>query len=40
MGENNCSTDATCINTPGSYSCNCKSGFSGNGTSCTGKSKD
>ena len=33
---NNCHSNATCTNTEGSYTCVCKSGFSGNGTSCTG----
>lgn len=30
-------TRATCTNTPGSFTCRCKSGFSGNGTTGTCK---
>ena len=29
-------TRAICTNTIGSYNCSCKSGFSGDGTTCTG----
>lgn len=31
-----CHNNATCDNTEGSYQCICKSGFTGNGTNCTG----
>ena len=31
-----CHADATCVNNPGSYECNCNPGYSGNGFSCTG----
>ena len=31
-----CHGNATCINSPGSYLCYCKSGYSGNGQNCTG----
>jgi len=31
-----CDSNAICANTPGSYSCACKSGYLGNGFNCTG----
>ncbi|MBL8785005.1 MAG: hypothetical protein JNJ59_08910, partial [Deltaproteobacteria bacterium] len=31
----NCSDDAICTNTPGTFACDCKAGFSGNGVTCT-----
>ena len=31
-----CDTHAACTNTPGSYSCQCMTGYTGNGTSCDG----
>ncbi|XP_078678345.1 uncharacterized protein LOC144914402, partial [Branchiostoma floridae x Branchiostoma belcheri] len=34
-GSNNCSPDAFCTNTPGSFTCTCKAGYSGNGVTCT-----
>ena len=34
-GLNDCHADATCSNTEGGYTCECKSGFVGNGTDCT-----
>ena len=33
----NCSEDATCTNTEGSYTCTCNDGYTGDGTSCTGE---
>lgn len=33
----NCSADAVCNNTKGSYNCICKPGYSGNGQTCKGK---
>ena len=32
-----CSTNAVCTNTPGSFTCACSSGYTGNGVSCSGK---
>ena len=34
---NDCSSDATCTNTPGGYNCTCLHGYTGDGTTCTGK---
>jgi len=33
-----CDAQANCENTPGSFRCTCKPGFSGNGFSCSGES--
>ena len=32
-----CGENAECLNTEGSYSCGCKSGFTGDGYNCTSK---
>ena len=32
-----CDSNATCTNTIGSHTCQCNTGFSGNGTHCSGK---
>ena len=32
-----CGENAECLNTEGSYSCGCKSGFTGDGYNCTGR---
>ena len=34
---NTCSSNATCINTPGSYECECFDGFAGDGFHCSGE---
>ena len=34
--SNPCDDNADCSNTEGSYSCRCKLGFTGNGTTCQG----
>ncbi|KAI8489355.1 hypothetical protein Bbelb_327980 [Branchiostoma belcheri] len=34
-GEHSCDENAFCANQPGSYSCVCQDGFTGNGTTCT-----
>ena len=33
----NCDVNADCVNTVGSYSCNCRAGYTGDGQSCNGK---
>ena len=33
----NCSANATCINTKGSFNCTCKPGHGGDGHNCTGE---
>ena len=33
----NCSVNATCINTKGSFNCTCKPGHGGDGHNCTGE---
>ena len=35
--ENNCSSNANCTDTIGSYDCTCHIGYSGNGYICDGK---
>ena len=35
-GTHNCDANAQCINTIGSFKCNCVQGYSGNGVECSG----
>jgi hypothetical protein len=35
--KHNCDENAVCTNNVGSFTCACKNGFTGDGTSCTGK---
>ena len=35
-GTYNCSSNAVCNNTKGSYNCTCKPGYEGDGDNCTG----
>ena len=35
-GGDNCHSNANCTNTDGSFSCTCRSGYSGNGVDCEG----
>ena len=35
-GSHSCHQQATCTDTEGSYSCTCQTGFTGNGSMCTG----
>lgn len=36
IGSHNCDINAECSNTNGSFLCVCKTGYTGNGTTCTG----
>lgn len=38
LGIDDCHKNAKCINTWGSYKCQCESGYSGDGKTCTGAS--
>ena len=35
--KDNCDDNANCINNPGGFTCECKAGFVGSGTSCVGE---
>ena len=35
-GTDNCAAEATCIDTDGSYTCTCNTGYTGNGVTCNG----
>jgi hypothetical protein len=35
--RHDCSVNADCFNTAGSFECSCKNGFVGNGVECEGK---
>ena len=35
-GSHNCAEEATCTDTDGSFTCACRSGYSGNGQNCDG----
>ena len=36
-GSHDCDANAGCTNTPGSFTCACNTGYSGDGVTCAGK---
>jgi hypothetical protein len=36
VGTDNCGTEASCVNTIGSFNCICSFGYTGDGMKCTG----
>ena len=39
LATHNCHNNATCLNSNGSFTCLCNTGYSGNGVSCGGEGK-
>ena len=39
LEDDNCHVNATCVDTIGSFVCNCNNGFEGDGVNCAGKTK-
>lgn len=39
MDTHNCHADGVCINTDGSFRCECQMGYSGNGVLCSGRNR-
>ena len=35
-GMHNCHLDATCVDTPGNFTCTCNDGYNGDGMNCSG----
>ena len=39
LATHNCDTNADCLNNPGSFTCSCNVGYTGDGITCTGNMK-